>query len=227
MGGASKWKKNRPSLVYHHTSTLRTNLIWMAGVIEVEGQHGTPFHPHLGIMQTDVRFRRACKDFPPVAWFTSDINVPKCLIETALFFVDPETGEKSEVRVNGAMSNAISLRRMALGFHVADIPVTPWPEHAGYQTPEGKELNETAIECGDDPTCWYVSEAAVSLDYMREIRVAKAIDNLKMEKHDWYLGKIQELRERYKEEKAYILPTWLSKEDGEALAIRLNVKMMK
>lgn len=46
---------------------------------------------------SDTRFRRAMLDFPAVAWFTDDINVPKCLIQSSLFLVKPETGESIEV----------------------------------------------------------------------------------------------------------------------------------
>jgi len=59
--------------VYHHTSTLRTNLLWMSGVIEVEGSGREPLHPQLGIIKTDVLRRRAMQDFPPVAWLTSEV----------------------------------------------------------------------------------------------------------------------------------------------------------
>ena len=38
MGAAKRKRQNRVPTVYHHTSTLRTNLIWMSGVIEVEGK---------------------------------------------------------------------------------------------------------------------------------------------------------------------------------------------
>ena len=34
--GQAKLKRSLPvSVVYHHTSTLRTNLLWMSGVVEV------------------------------------------------------------------------------------------------------------------------------------------------------------------------------------------------
>jgi len=56
--------------VYHHTSTLRTNLIWMSGVIEVEGAGATPLHPQLGEFKHATSLRRGMHDFPPVAWFT-------------------------------------------------------------------------------------------------------------------------------------------------------------
>lgn len=49
MGEAKRRKMKEAELgpvVYHHTSTLRTNLLWMSGVIELEGQSRRPaFHP--------------------------------------------------------------------------------------------------------------------------------------------------------------------------------------
>lgn len=45
MGQAKLKRANAVPVAYHHTSTLRTNLIWMAGVIEVEGRSGPVIHP--------------------------------------------------------------------------------------------------------------------------------------------------------------------------------------
>jgi hypothetical protein len=41
MGEAKRRRQQNSTpdrVVYHHTSTLRTNLLWMSGVIEVEGR---------------------------------------------------------------------------------------------------------------------------------------------------------------------------------------------
>ena len=82
MGGEAKRKReNAVPTVYHHTSTLRTNLIWMSGVVQVEGRSEGAFHPDLGEIKTDELMRRACKEFPPVAWFTTRIKIPECLRE--------------------------------------------------------------------------------------------------------------------------------------------------
>jgi hypothetical protein len=80
-------------VVYHHSSTLRTNLMWMSGVIEVEGRGKPALHPKFGELRTDASLRRALKDFPPVAWFTSDISIPNCLRQKGIFFTDKVTGE--------------------------------------------------------------------------------------------------------------------------------------
>lgn len=61
--------------MYHHTSTLRTNLIWMSGVIDVEGSQQKVIYPHLGEIGTDVLLRRSMTDFPPVAWFTRRMEI--------------------------------------------------------------------------------------------------------------------------------------------------------
>ena len=86
-------RQNQAATVYHHTSTLRTNLIWMSGVIEVEGKSKGVFHPQLGEIRTDAKVRRALKDFPPVAWFTTRIAVPRVLTSSEIVFVERVTGE--------------------------------------------------------------------------------------------------------------------------------------
>jgi hypothetical protein len=88
MGQAKRRQQQNAALgpvVYHHTSTLRTNLLWMSGVIEVEGSGRQPLHPQLGTIKTDVLRRRALNDFRAVAWFTSEIAVPNCQVPLACF----------------------------------------------------------------------------------------------------------------------------------------------
>lgn len=80
-------------IVYHHSSTLRTNLMWMSGVIDVEGQSGRVFHPSIGEIKTDASLRRELRDFPPVAWFTSEISIPNCLRNVRVMFTDKDTGK--------------------------------------------------------------------------------------------------------------------------------------
>lgn len=223
MGGAAKVRKD--ITIYHHTSILRTNLIWMAGVVEVEGRQGVPLHPVLGEVQTDIRFRRALKDFPAVAWFTRNVNVPGCLKDHSVYFQDRTTGESTCMSLDRMTANGITLRRMALGFPAAAIPVVKWNEHYGYATAEGRELNETAIACGDDPDDWYVAETAVPLKHMTEIRAAKGINDLKMVRNPEYHSQIMALLARMEVEPAYIPPTWMSKKDATALAASLNLRM--
>ena len=89
----------RRETVYHHTSTLRSNLLWMSGVIEVEGKASPVFHPKIGEINTNARLRRSMTDFPPVAWFTSQIEVPKYLMDVALFTETKITGERKEIKL--------------------------------------------------------------------------------------------------------------------------------
>ena len=156
MGEAKRRRQNAVPTVYHHTSTLRTNLIWMSGVIEVEGKSEGAFHPQLGEIKTDARLRRELKNFPPLAWFTKSIAVPNCLTQFVCLAIDQKTGEQRELKLDSGMANAVTLNRVALGFPTADVPVVPWPHYYGYSTPEGEELNDWARAAGDDPDEWYV-----------------------------------------------------------------------
>jgi hypothetical protein len=225
--GEAKIRKGGPLLVYHHTSTLYTNQIWMSGAVEVEGKNREPpAHPQMGQVQSDLRFRRAFKDFPPLAWFTTQISVPKCLILDKLIFVHKDSGEVvTELPISEKIANGIALRRMALGFPISTVPVKRWPDYHGYGTAEGKELNETARDYGDNPEGWYVSEERVSLDHMTEIRVAKSMQNLKMERQDGYLQDIKRLLAMLKVEKAYVPPAWLSRDVVEEAARRMNMQV--
>jgi hypothetical protein len=125
VGEAKRRRENGVPTVYHHTSTLRTNLIWMSGIVQVEGKSESVIHPQLGETRTDALARRALKDFPLVAWFTTRIDIPRCLIDSKLFFVSKNTGERKHVEVDLQMAHAIALNRVALGFSIADIPVVP------------------------------------------------------------------------------------------------------
>ena len=126
MGQKQKRRReNGVPTVYHHTSTLRTNLIWMSGIVQVEGKSESVIHPQLGEIRTDALARRALKDFPLVAWFTTRIDIPRCLVDLKLFFVSKNTGERKHVEVDLHMAHAIALNRVALGFSIADIPVVP------------------------------------------------------------------------------------------------------
>jgi hypothetical protein len=156
MGQAKQRQRQNATLgpiVYHHTSTLRTNLLWMSGVIEVEGKGREPLHPHIGVIKTDVLRRRAMQDFSPVAWLTSEISVPNCLRTMKLCFTDKTTGElRYEDEAVGNLSDALVLNRVAIGFRVPECPsIVRWSRHPGYHTAEGEELNETARIAGDDP----------------------------------------------------------------------------
>jgi hypothetical protein len=79
-------------IVYHHTSTLRTNLIWMSGVIDLEGLSRPVLHPQMGEIRNDALARRELKDFTRLAWFTTQMTVPEALVQTRIQFIDKNTG---------------------------------------------------------------------------------------------------------------------------------------
>jgi hypothetical protein len=92
MSEAKRRKAARAGVVYHHTSTLRTNLIWMSGVIELEGRGEEPIHPELDnfTFSGNASLRRPMKDFPPVAWFTTQISIPNCLRNSVITFCNQD-----------------------------------------------------------------------------------------------------------------------------------------
>jgi hypothetical protein len=193
----------------------------MAGVIEVEGKGREPLHPHIGVIKTDVLRRRAMQDFPPVAWFTSEIAVPNCLRNTKLYFTDKTTGElRYEDEAAGNLSDALTLNRVAIGFRLPECPsIVKWSEHPGYHTTEGRELNESARAGGDDPDTWYVSEQPIDLLKAIEFWSSRKIMNPKLQREDWYLKDLHNMVRTCRERKdIYIPPTWLKPEQARALA---------
>ena len=191
--GEAKRRRAIP-MVYHHTSTLRTNLIWMSGVIEVEGKTKDVIHPQLGKIMTNALFRREMKDFPQVAWFTTQLRVPRCLIVDRLQLAHEETGEvMEELVLTETEANMLAMQRVALGFPIADINVIPWPEHRGFNTGEGKRLNESAIEAGDDPADWYVSDHPVDVMKAKGVWTSSSIANPKLQRRDWYLKDVKKM----------------------------------
>ncbi|MBR1290129.1 hypothetical protein JQ568_12165 [Bradyrhizobium ottawaense] len=228
MGEAKRRRLQSSSggIVYHHTSTLRTNLLWMSGVIEVEGQGAEAHHPQLGVIKNDVLRRRAMQDFPPLAWFTSEIAVPSCLRNTKLYFTDKTTGEpRYEDDAAGKLSDVIALNRVALGFRLSDCPtIVKWSEHPGYSTAEGRDLNESARDYGDDPSKWYVSEQAIDLLKVVEFWSSRKIMNPKLQREDWYVKDLHNMVRNCRERKGmYILPTWLKSHEAKALAAAMGV----
>jgi hypothetical protein len=210
------------AVVYHHTSTLRTHLIWMSGVIEVEGKSPAVIHPHLGEIRTDALARRALKDFPPLAWFTTQTAIPKCLRQNSLFFIDSATGKRHEESVGKEMSDILSLNRLAIGFPVLN-KMMPWPDHPGYETAEGRDLNDSAREAGDDPRHWYVSEDAIDVLQSVEIWSSRSILDPKLERLDWYLKDVHNMVRNCRRQRAYIMPTWLTADEAKALARKVGL----
>jgi hypothetical protein len=229
MGEAKRRRQQNSTLggiVYHHTSTLRTNLLWMSGVIEVEGKGREPLHPHIGVIKTDVLRRRAVQDFPPVAWFTSEIAVPNCLRNMKLYFTDEATGAvRYEDEAVGNLSDAIALNRVAIGFRLSECPsIIKWPDHPGYLTIEGRELNESARTGGDDPSTWYVSEQPIDLLQAIEFWSSRKIMNPKLQREDWYIKDLHNMVRTCRDRQGvYIAPTWLKPEQARAFASALGV----
>lgn len=218
--GEAKQRAHGPLLIYHHTSTLRTNELWMRGEILPEGQVPPATHPQLGEIHTNAFFRRPMKDFPPVVWLTEEISVPRCLVQTALRFVRQDSGEEvGQVDIGEGLANAIALNRVSLGFHPADIRAVRWPDHPGYYTGEGQELNESAREVDDDPDRWWVSEQPVDLLQAVEVRISRSVSKPKMERSDQYLKEVRRMVELCRtEEGVYIPPSWLKPEQAARIA---------
>ena len=222
MGEAKRRRENAKPTVYHHTSTLRTNLIWMSGVIQVEGAGKPAIHPLLGEIRTDALSRRKMTDFPPVAWFTTRLEIPKCLIESS-FFIVKETGEIEEIKIDEQTVNLISLHRVALGFVIEDIDLTPWPEYYGYSTPEGRELNEVAQAAGDNPDDWYISEVPIDVLRVSEFYSSRTKLKPKLERMPSYIEDIKRMVVQCRENNAYIPPSWLSRAEAILLAQKAGV----
>lgn len=224
MGEAKRRRENPIATVYHHTSTLRTNLIWMSGVVEVEGKSRGVFHPKLGEIKTNALARRALLDFPPLAWFTKLLDVPQVIVGSTLHYVDKNTGEAKVITLAIEQANAMAMNRVALGFPISEIPVVPWPEHFGYTTGEGRELNETAREAGDDPDDWFVSDAPVNVLKVSEFWTSRSIVNPKLQRFDGYIKDIHRMVELCRSTpRAYIPPSWMKPDDAKAMARHLGV----
>ena len=205
-------KRRQGAVAFHHTSSLRTNLIWMSGVIDVEGKSAPVFHPKLGRLATSAVPRRPMRDFPPLAWFTSKIEVPGVLRRISMASVSLETGEVLDmVDLSERESAAVALHRIALAFPTRLL--IRWPDYYGFATAEGRELNETAIEAGDDPQDWWVSETPV--DVMAATGIWGPQRNSdKLTRSDRYLAEVRSMVRMCREsEGVYIPPSWLKPED--------------
>jgi hypothetical protein len=225
MGEAKRKRDLAVPTIYHHTSTLRTNLLWMSGVIQLEGRSEGAMRPVLGEIFTDANLRREMRDFPPLAWFTTDINVPRCLIDVGFKGKSKVTGEIIDLPNVEGLGHAITLQRMAIGFPIADIPVVKWIDHAGYKTDEGQELNASARECGDDPDQWYVAETPVDLLAASEIWGAASVMKPKMRRAPAYLDDMKNMVRMCRADPgAFIPPSWLTPDQAKRLGERMGVE---
>jgi hypothetical protein len=185
--GEANRRKGNGKVAYHHTSTLRTNLIWMSGVIEVEGRGQFPMHPQLGRITSSPFLRRDFKDFPPLAWLTLRREVPNCLRNIRLILSRADTGEHiADEQMGSQISNALALHHVALGFQIDEVHLVHWPRHPGYSTPEGRLLNRTAMDVGDNPDDWYVSEIPIDVMKICEFWHATKISDVTLKRWDAY-----------------------------------------
>jgi hypothetical protein len=211
-------RRVEPAVVYHHTSLLWTNQIWMSGVIDIEGKPRHAVHPVLGEVGPAPSLRSEVKDFPPLAWFTTRLEVPNCLVRYTLVVVDRQTGERIEHDVGGEVSHGLALNRVALGFPLIG-PLIKWSEHPGYATAEGRELNATARAVGDDPNDWYVSEQPVDVLTLSKFWMSASLLEPKLERVDSQLAQIHKMVTICRTRKGVVIPpSWMTQSEGEQLA---------
>lgn len=228
MGEARRRKSTPASVLYHHTSTLRTNQLWMAECILPEGRMAPVLHPDLGEVRTDARFRRRMVDFPAVVWLTNQSTIPNCLRTIELAFVD-SSGKRLDLpkdfpKADAEIADQIALNRFAIGFPIDALDVTRWPEHPGYGSSEGRELNETARSAGDDPRDWYVAAEPIDLMLATEVWFSQSRSNQKLIRQDWYLPDMKRMVQACRTTPGtYIPPSWLTPEQAKALGARLGV----
>jgi hypothetical protein len=108
--------------------------------------------------------------------------------------------------------------RVALGFPIADIPVTRWRDYHGHDTPEGRSVNESAIEAGDDPADWYVSEQDIDVLKATEVWTSRSIMTPKLELSPQYLAQVHRMVALCRAiPNTYIPPTWLDPDDAKRM----------
>lgn len=218
MGEAARRRARDAQLVWHHTSILRTNRIWMSGVIELEGRSPGVEHPAFGQVFTSAKARRALVDFPALVWLTSQINVPKCLQHFEVYGTDRATGEPKRIEIGPEAAAAFSLNRVALGFPTGETPVMPWPDHFGYSTGEGRDLNDSARDVGDNPDDWWVAEQPLDVLLATSFRSSPTIMGTKLERHDEYLRDVRRMVTLCREvPETVIPPSWVGSEAHRAL----------
>jgi hypothetical protein len=205
----------------------------MSGVIQLEGHSdGLVIHPQIGEIKTDANLRRDFKDFPRLAWFTRRLEVLKVLIKAKMMGQRPDgtiidLGRMVDLgKYASQLGNVLALNRLALGFPTDSIPVIPWPQHLGYKTDEGRELNRTARDAGDNPNDWWVSEVPVDLLSATEVWISRSVLDPTLKRFDAYLPEIKRMVSLCREDKAaYIPPSWLSVEDQRRLGECLGLKV--
>ncbi len=84
--------------------------------------------------------------------------------------------------------------------------------------PEGRDTNASAIDAGDDPADWYVSEQDIDVTRIAEFWSSPSVSNPRLERIDNdYIGRIRKMvtacREGHsKGQGVYIAPAWMTAE---------------
>jgi hypothetical protein len=128
-------------------------------------------------------------------------------------------------RSSRQLSDALALNRVAIGFRLAENPsIRLWPNHPGYSTAEGRELNETAIDAGDDPKKWYVSEEPIDLLRSVEFWSSRAVIEPRLRRLDHYLKDMHNMVRTCRARKdVFIPPTWLTTDEARTLSAMMDL----
>jgi len=211
--------------IYHYTSALYTNQIWMAGYLMLPGLRDVTYHPIFGdIPAVD------CSAFGhlPLIWFTTNRNIPRCL--RSYMLMRPNDGSPAlSVRAPALVVDAFCYMRIALGFHAKEIGAVPWPEHPSYDTDEGRGFAETAREVGDNPDEWYVAERPVDILKATTARLPKKVMGTELIPNDGYLREVKAMVAFSQEfpGKLYIPPSLMPRELAEQLTARLGLPSVR
>ncbi|WP_156029581.1 hypothetical protein [Ancylobacter sp. FA202] len=225
--GQAKIKAGRQSdVAYHHTSSLYTNLIWMSGYIDLEGTNREVIHPKIGKIRSPLSLRRGVQDFPRLAWFTRRVDVPKCLILSQVSFAKDDGSIVQTLQIPELVGHGIALNRFALGFSISEHKLVPWNEYYGYTTAEGRALNESARDFGDNPDDWLISETPIDVATAVEVRLSLNIYEPNLKKSEAYLHDIKKMVQLCREKTGvYIPPSWLKVEQAERLAQSMGLSV--
>ena len=80
---------------------------------------------------------------------------------------------------------------------------------------------------GDNPDDWYISQTPVDVLQASEVWVSRSIIKPKIERFDEYLRDIRRMVTLCRERKAYIPPSWLTPEQGEALPRKAGLSVQR
>lgn len=223
MSEARRHREEEDPIIRHYTSHLWTSHIWTDGRIRVEGERPDPMHPELDLTSFhDPRHARPMRDFGPVVWLTTQPGVPPtCRVIT----MPVQQGALPGRHVLGPpYSDAVSLTRISLGFRASEIGAIKWSAHPGYETDEGRELNDAAVAIGDDPTQWWVCDQDIDVERIVECRQADSIEDPHMKPFNEYIVGIKRLVGMAKIPNSWIAPTWMPIEVAKEAARQAGIQ---